>query len=339
MIKESIGKLAEGHDLSEKEMYRIIGCIMDGEVTNVQIAGILLALKIKGETVGEILGCARAMMDRAVKISPGVPYCIDTCGTGGDHMNSYNISTASAIVAAAGGACVAKHGNRSASSRCGSADVLEALGVSIRLPPDVVRQCIEETGIGFLFAPDFHASMKNAAIPRKELGLSTIFNIAGPVTNPADAGGRLIGVFSAGAAEKVAIVLLCLGIRKALVLHGLDGMDEITVAAPTLVFEINDGRMRSYEITPEDFGFDRSDSSELAGGDALENAQIIAGLFAGRTGPKRDALIMNAAAALYVGEKADNLKEGAVLAEGIIDSGLAAQKLDQFATFSCSHSL
>ncbi len=334
MIRDVISQVVEGEDLDRQEMNDAIGCIMDGSASPAQIGGFLAALRMKGETADEITGCVNAMSERAVKISPKVDYCIDTCGTGGDGANTFNISTAAAIVAAAGGVHVAKHGNRSASGRCGSADVLEALGVEIGLPPARVEECIEHVGIGFLFAPRFHTSMKHAAGPRKELGFRSIFNIVGPLTNPAGAKGQLIGVFDAGTAEKMINVLKQLGSDRAMVIHGMDGMDELTVTSPTMVYELDKGEIRKYDVSPHDFGLEPSPGESLAGGGADTNAGIIRALFGGERGPRRDVLLLNAAAALYIGGKAGSLRQGLGMADEIIDSGLAAKKLDEFICFT-----
>jgi len=329
MLKSAIKKLVEGKDLSRSEIIEAMNCIMEGNATQSQIGSFITALRIKGETIDEITGCAMVMREKALKISPNLEYYIDTCGTGGDGANTFNISTAVAFVAAAGGVPVAKHGNRSVSSRSGSADVLEALGINILLEPEQVKECMEKAGIGFIFAPAFHKSMKYAAGPRKELGIRTVFNVLGPLTNPANAKGQLLGVFDKKLVEPISKVLLNLGIERAMVIHGLDGLDEISISDKTLISEIDNGKIIEYEICPEDFGIQRADRSHVVGGDAAANAEIILSLFRGEKGPRRDIVVLNAAAALYVGKRAANLKEGIKLAEEIIDSGKAMAKLEE----------
>lgn len=336
MIQEAIKKLVEGKDLTEQEAMGAMNGIMEGEATQAQIGSFITALRIKGETIQEITGCARVMRDKADRIEPQINYYIDTCGTGGDGSNTFNISTAVAFVAAAGGVPVAKHGNRSVSSKCGCADVLEALGVDISLEPGKVKECMEQTGIGFMFAPTFHKSMKHAAGPRKELGIRTIFNILGPLTNPAGAKGQVLGVFDGRLTEPLAKALLNLGTEKAMVIHGLDGMDEITTTGGTKVSEIKRGQVISYEIAPEEFGIKRSEKSQLTGGDSKTNAEIIKAVFQGEKGARRDIVVLNAAAGLYVGKAAAGLKEGIAIAEEIIDSGKAMSKLEELSRFSKS---
>ena len=329
MMREAIQRLAEGKSLSETEAMEAMNCIMEGNATAAQIGSFITALRIKGETIEEITGCARVMREKAEKITPQLEYYIDTCGTGGDGSDTFNISTAAAFIAAAGGVPVAKHGNRSVSSRSGSADVLEALGINIGLTPEQVKESIEEVGIGFMFAPSFHKSMKHAAGPRKELGIRTIFNILGPLTNPANAKGQVLGVFDERLTKPMAMVLLNLGIERALVVHGSGGLDEISTIGNTKVSEVRDGSVTTYEINPEDYGINCTDKQGLSGGDAAENASIILSLFEGRKGAKRDILLMNAAAALYVGKKAESFKEGIGMVEEIIDSGKAMKKLEE----------
>jgi len=334
MLKSAISKLVEGKNLTEEEIMGAMKCIMDGEATDAQIGSFMTALRIKGETIEEITGCAKVMREKADGIVPEVDYFIDTCGTGGDCSNTFNISTAAAFVAAAGGVPVAKHGNRSVSSGSGSADVLESLGVNIKLSPVQVKECIEEVGIGFLFAPVFHKSMKHAAGPRKELGIRTIFNILGPLTNPAKAKGQVLGVFDGRMTEPVARVLVNLGIEKALVIHGNDGLDEITTTTETMVSEIKDREIVSYRISPEKFGMKAAAGSDISGGSPEENAEIIMSIFRGEKGPRRDIVVMNSAAALYVGKAAQSLEEGVKRAENIIDSGLATAKLESLVRFT-----
>ena len=329
MIRDAIGKLVEGQSLSEEEARAVMGEVMAGEATPAQIAAWLVALRLKGETPEELLGMVRAMRERAVPVeTAGDP--IDTCGTGGDASGSYNISTASAIVAAAAGIKVAKHGNRSASSKCGSADVLEALGVRIALTPQQASRCLDEAGITFLFAQAYHPAMKYVAPVRTEIGVRTVFNFLGPLANPAGVRRQVLGVALSEIAPKMASILNDLGAVHALVVHGEDGMDEVSLGGATSVYEVRDGAVRSYAITPEELGLPRAGRSDLAGGDRDENAAIIRRLLDGERGPKRDALLANASAALLVGDKAKDWKEGVALAADVIDSGAAKQKLEEF---------
>lgn len=334
MLKSAIQKLVEGKNLTEQEIIYAMNCIMDGNATQAQIGSFITALRIKGETIDEITGCAKVMREKADRIIPEADYCIDTCGTGGDGSNTFNISTAAAFVASAGGATVAKHGNRSVSSRSGSADVLEALGVNITLKPRQVKECVDKVGIGFMFAPTFHKSMKHAAGPRKELGIRTIFNILGPLTNPASAKGQVIGVFDVRLTSQLAGVLVNLGVERAMVVHGMDGLDEITTKDATRISEVKEGKVTGYEITPEMFGFERASSEALLGSDAQSNADIILRIFKGENGPKRDIVLINAAAALYIGKAADSMQEGIGLAGRIVDSGKALRKLEELREFS-----
>lgn len=334
MIRTAIQKLVEGKNLTEQEVMDAMNCIMEGGATQAQIGSFITALRIKGETTEEITGCAKVMRQKAERIKPDVDYHIDTCGTGGDGTNTFNISTAVAVIAAASGVPVAKHGNRSVSSKCGCADVLEALGVNIALESDVVNRCIESIGIGFMYAPSFHKSMKYAAAPRKELGVRTIFNILGPLTNPAEAKGQVLGVFDGNLTEPMAKVLSNLGVERAMVVHGGDGMDEITTTDITKVSELRDGSIVNYEIDPEKLGFRKAKKTDITGGDAKDNAAIINSIFSGERGFKRDIVLLNAASALYVGKKTQSLEEGIELAEEIVDSGKAAAKLKEFAEFT-----
>lgn len=334
MMQSAIKKLIEGESLSEKEIIGYMNTIMDGNATPAQIGSFITALRIKGETIEEITGCARVMREKAERINPKLDYCIDTCGTGGDGTNTFNISTAAAFVAAAGGVAVAKHGNRSVSSKSGCADVLEALGVNIVLSPEQAEKCLENLGICFMFAPAFHKSMKYAAGPRKELGIRTIFNVLGPLTNPAGAKAQLLGVFDGRLTEPIASVLVNLGVERAMVIHGSDGMDEITVTGATKVSEVSDGKITNYEINPEDFGIKRAEKAQLVGGDAKANADIILSVFKGEKGPKRDIVLLNSAAALYVGKKAENLKDGLEKAAYLIDGGLALKKVQELSDYT-----
>lgn len=329
MLREAIQKLVEGKNLTEGEITGVMNCIMDGGATPAQIGSFMTALRIKGETIEEITGCARAMREKSERIKPGLDYFIDTCGTGGDGSNTFNISTAAAFVAAAGGVPVAKHGNRSVSSRSGSADALEALGIEISLTPEQVQSCIEKVGIGFLFAPAYHKSMKYAAGPRKELGIRTIFNVIGPLANPANAKGQLLGVYDLKLTEPIANSLLNLGIERAMVVHGIDGLDEITTTGITRVSEVRDGKIKNYELNPENYGIPIASRDELTGGSSEINAEIINSIFHGKSGPQRDIVVMNAAAALYVGKAVDSFEEGIHRSKAIIDSGLALKKLKE----------
>lgn len=334
MIKNAIQKLVNGESLSNEEIMGAMNCIMNGEATQAQIGSFMTALRIKGETIEEITGCARVMRDKAEKITLDLDYYIDTCGTGGDGAKTFNVSTASAFVAAAGGVHVAKHGNRSVSSKSGSADVLEALGAKIDLSPYQVKKCIENVGIGFLFAPSFHKSMKHAAGPRRELGIRTIFNILGPLTNPAGAAGQVLGVYDSKLTEPVANVLLNLGIERALVFNGNDGVDEITTTTSTRVSELKDRSVNNYEFNPEQYGIKKARLDDIKGGDAAVNAEIIRNIFKGAQGPERDIVVVNSAAALYVGKKVDSLEEGIEKAQQIIDSGLVLNKLQEFIEYT-----
>ncbi len=334
MLSGAIQKLVKGYNLEENEIKGAMNLIMEGNATPAQIGSFITALSIKGETIDEITGCAKVMREKAFQLQPKVGYFIDTCGTGGDGANTFNISTAAAFVAAAGGVTVAKHGNRSVSSRSGSADVLEALGVNISLEPEKVGLCIEQTGMGFMFAPSFHKSMKYAAEPRRELGIRTVFNILGPLTNPAGAKGQVMGVFKRELTEPLAHVLLKLGVERAMVVHGSDGLDEVTTTGITYVSEVRDERVINYELHPGSFGLSIADKTELSGGDASTNAQIIQEIFEGVRGPRRDIVLMNAAAALYVGKVAGDMREGIWMAAEIIDSGRAMAKLQELRLFT-----
>ncbi|RMG67662.1 MAG: anthranilate phosphoribosyltransferase [Nitrospirae bacterium] len=328
MIKEAINILVQGINLSEDEMVECMNEIMEGRATDAQIGAFLTALRIKGETVEEITGAARVMRQKAARIEApeGV---VDTCGTGGDMAHTFNVSTTTAIVVAAGGVPVAKHGNRSVSSKSGSADVLEALGVKIDLPPEKVQRCLEETGFGFLFAPLFHPAMKYAIGPRREMGIRTIFNILGPITNPAGAKRQILGVFSDRLTEPLAQVLGRLGAEDVMVLHGEDGLDEATITDGTKVSRLKRGEVESFIIAPEDFGFKRATLDDISGGDATENARITTEILRGQKGPKRDMVIMNAALTLMVAGKTEDIKEAKAIAEQTIDSGAAIRKLEE----------
>lgn len=327
MVRDLLNRLIEGESLSADEAAALMGSMMDDELTPVQLAGVMVAMRSKGETADEVVGFARTMRERARQIEIQRDLA-DTCGTGGDGRGTFNISTAAALIVAACGVPVAKHGNRAASGRCGSADVLEALGVDIALPPEGVARCIEGANIGFLFAPAFHPAMKFAAIPRRDLGVRTVFNLLGPLTNPARPHYQLLGVSNAGLLDLMAEALLKLGVQAALVVHSGDGTDEISVGGPTMVREVRRGVIQAYDIAPEDFGVARSSADAVRGGDAERNAAMLVGLLAGETGPVRDAAVINAAAALYTAGKASSYRDGAQLAAEAIDSGRARATLE-----------
>ena len=335
MIKEAITALVDGRSLTVDEAASVMEEIMGGEVTPAQFGAFVTALRLKGETVDEIVGLVRTMRAKAVRVMMTEPV-MDVVGTGGDGQNTFNISTAAAFVVAGAGLKVAKHGNRAASSQCGSADVLEALGVKLELTAEQVQRCLEEVGIGFMFAPAFHPAMKYAAAPRREIGIRTVFNIIGPLTNPADAKAYLLGVADGSLVEKLALVLQSLGCNHALVVHGEDGLDEITVTGKTQVCELKDGRTEGYFISPEDFGLSRASLSSLRGGTADENAALLREILAGAPGPQRDVVLMNTAAALVAGDMVETLRQGAVLAKEVIDGGHALAKLEQLIEFSQS---
>jgi anthranilate phosphoribosyltransferase len=334
MIKEAITMLVGGRNLSVEEAAAVMDEIMTGRASDAQIASFLTALRLKGETVEEITGCARVMRDRATRIECRCGTVVDTCGTGGDASGTFNISTVSALVAAGAGAHVAKHGNRSVSSRCGSADLLKALGVNIEVSPEVVARCIDEVGIGFLFAPSLHGAMKYAIGPRREMGIRTVFNILGPLTNPAGATAQVLGVYARELVGPVAGVLRELGCRRAYVVHGQDGLDEITTTSSTAVCEIVDGEIRQYQLHPEDLGIAPTGLDQLMGGDPQENAGIALAILRGERGPQRDIVLLNAGAAIAVAGLAGDIAEGIELAAGAIDSGAALERLEGLKRFS-----
>jgi anthranilate phosphoribosyltransferase len=328
MIKEVIYSLVKGVDLSEAEMAECMKEIMEGRATDAQIGAFLTALRIKGETTEEITGAARIMREKAITIKApeGV---LDTCGTGGDMSHTFNISTTTAIVVSACGVPVAKHGNRSVSSQSGSADVLEALGITIDLPPEKVEECLFETGFGFLFAPLFHPAMKYAIGPRREMGIRTVFNILGPLTNPAGAKRQLLGVFADSLTETLATVLGNLGAVDAMVIHGRDGLDEVSISEATKVSRFRDGKVENFFIAPEDFGIERHESDSIRGGNKEENASITLSVLHGEKGPRRDIVLMNSAAALLVSGKTGDFKTALLMAAEAIDSGRALEKLEE----------
>lgn len=331
MIKEAIVKIVNKEDLTYDEAYTVMNEIMSGETTPTQNAAFLAALSTKSakaETTDEIAGCAAAMRDNATKVDTGMDI-FEIVGTGGDNAQSFNISTTSALVAAAGGMKVAKHGNRAASSLCGTADCLEALGVNIQQSPDRCIELLNEAGMCFFFAQKYHTSMKYVGPIRKELGFRTVFNILGPLTNPGSPKMQLLGVYDEYLVEPLAQVLINLGVKRGMVVYGKDRLDEISMSAPTAVCEFKDGWFRSYTIVPEDFGFERCTKDDLKGGTPEENAKITREILGGAKGHKRNAVLMNAGAALYIGGKAETLKDGIALAAEIIDSGKALETLDK----------
>lgn len=332
MIKEAIIKIVNKEDLSFDEAYTVMNEIMNGETTPTQNAAFLAALSTKSakaETTGEIAGCAKAMREHATPVDTDFDL-FEIVGTGGDNAGSFNISTTSAIVAAAGGMKVSKHGNRAASSKCGTADCLEALGVNIDEDPDKCRELLEKVGICFFFAQKYHTSMKYVGAIRKELGFRTVFNILGPLTNPAHPKRQLLGVYDEYLIEPLAKVLMELGVKRGMVVYGMDKLDEISLSAPTKVCEIKDGSLHTYEIKPEDFGLSRCKKEDLSGGDPKENAAITLSILEGEKGAKRDAVLLNAGAALYIGEKAKSMQEGINLAARLIDSKKALKVLEDF---------
>ena len=341
MIKELISKLVEGTDLTEPEMVSAMDEIMSGEATPAQIGAFITALRLKGETVDEITGAAKVMRNKATKVALDPDkiaddIILDVVGTGGDGTNTFNVSTATAFVAAGAGITVAKHGNRAISSKCGAADVLETLGVNLSLEASDVEACINNTGIGFLFAPMFHGAMKYAAGPRKEIGIRSIFNVLGPLTNPAGASVLLLGVYDMSLTDKIAEVLAKLGTREAFVVCGEGNMDEINLCGFTKISHVKDGKVTTSEITPEEVGLERAEAKDIEGGDAAENAQILRDILDGKKGPKRDMVLINASAALVAAGKAADFRKGVKLAEEIIDSGKAKARLEELVKFTTS---
>ncbi|HEY3297860.1 MAG TPA: anthranilate phosphoribosyltransferase [Armatimonadota bacterium] len=332
MIRAAIKKVVEGQSLSEDEALGVMQEIMDGDATPSQIASFITALRIKGETVEEVAGLAQVMLEKSIRIPvkrKSMDSLIDTCGTGGDHLNTFNISTTAAFVAAGAGVCVAKHGNRAMSSKCGSADVLEALGVDITLGPEQVGKCVDRVRIGFMFAPSLHPSMKHAVVPRKEIGIRTVFNILGPLTNPACAKRQLIGVFEPHLTELMAGVLKLMGSESAIIAHGMDGIDELSTLGTTKITELRGGEIETYELSPEDMGLRRASVEELAQGEnPAESACIVESVLRGESGARRDIVILNAGAALKVAGKAKTIKEGMDIAKSCIDEGKALEALD-----------
>jgi anthranilate phosphoribosyltransferase len=351
MILDALHRIANrGESLAREEAREVMAEMLAGNCTDAQIAALLMALRMKGETVEEIVGFAEAIRAAATPLpisSAGAldlsgtgrdalveSSLVDTSGTGGDASGTFNISTATAFVTAGAGVRIAKHGNRSISSKCGSADVMEALGVNIQLTPQRAAQCLSEVGICFLYAPDLHSSMKQVQKVRRELRLRTMFNLLGPLTNPAHASGQVVGVYALDMVEKLAEALSMLGLHRALVVHGLDGLDEITITGPTRVAEARDGSVRTYEVDPKEFGMKRATLAEISGGDAAENAAIVREVLSGKKSPRRDVVVLNSAAALVAAGRADHLADGVPLAVQAIDSGAAAGKLAALAGFT-----
>ena len=334
MIQQALAQLLDGRDLSRDEARTVMGSIMSGEATPAQIAGFLIALRAKGETTDEIAGCAEAMREHMLPVRPRRADLVDTAGTGGDGAKTINISTAAALVAAAAGAGVAKHGNRAVSSASGSADVLEALGFELELPPERVAASIDELGFGFLFAPTHHPAMRHAAPVRRELAARTVFNVLGPLTNPAGARAQVVGVYAPELVRTIADVLAQLGASRAFVVHGAGGIDELSPAGPNFVCEVVGGSVRARNIDPLELGVARCDSSELRGGSPDENAAAIRAVFAGENGGRRSAILLNAAGAIAAGGHAEDLREGLELARQAVDSGAAAARLEELIAFT-----
>jgi anthranilate phosphoribosyltransferase len=349
MITDALHRIATHRDsLSREQACAVMTEILAGKATDAQIAALLVALHMKGETVDEIVGFAQAIRAAAAPLSAEDDHAldvsgterdalVDTCGTGGDASGTFNISTATALTVAGAGVRVAKHGNRSVTSRCGSADVVEALGVRLTLPPARLARCLDQVGIAFLFAPAMHSAMKYVQPARRELRLRTVFNLLGPLTNPARASAQVVGVYSADLVEKLAHALAQLGLQRALVVHGSDGLDEITISGPTAVAELRDGAVRTYQVSPEDFGFERAPLEAISGGDVHQNAEIIRNILNGDRSPRRDVVLMNAAAALVAASRADSIKDAIPLAAYAIDSGAARGKLQLLVEFTNSN--
>jgi anthranilate phosphoribosyltransferase len=334
MIQQALARLLEGHDLPRDQAREVMLEIMAGEATPGQIGGFLVALRVKGETADEIAGCAEAMRAHALPVRPQREDLVDTAGTGGDGAGTFNISTAAALVAAAAGAGVAKHGNRAVSSASGSADVLEALGFELEQPPERIERSIDELGFGFLFAPSHHPAMRHAGPVRRELATRTVFNVLGPLTNPAGARAQVVGVYAPELVPTIAAVLARLGATRAFVVHGAGGIDELSPAGPNLVCEVTGGRVRRREIDPREFGVPRCRPGDLDGGTPEENAATIREIFAGAKGPKRESVLLNAAGAIAAGGHARDLGQGYALAAEAVDSGAAAERLEALIAFS-----
>ncbi len=333
-IQEAIAHALDGKSLTETEAEAVMEQVMAGKTTPAQIGGFLIALRLKGETVEEVAGFARAMRQNAISIQPRCPFVIDTCGTGGDGSGTFNISTVAAFVVAGAGLPVAKHGNRSVSSECGSADVLEALGVNLDLSPRDTAACIDAVGIGFLYAPHLHPAMKHAVGPRREMSVRTVFNVLGPLTNPAGAQAQVLGVYDAALTEMMAHVLDALGSRAAFVVHGAGGLDELSTIGPNKVTQLRAGDVETFSLDPQDLGLPRATLADLQGGSPEENAAIARDVLAGEVGPRRDVVLLNASAALVAGGVADDLSHGLDLAAQSIDSGAARVKLDSLVAYT-----
>ena len=334
MFRDYLAKIIDRKNLTQSEMSEMIGMIFSGEVTDAQVGAFMAALATKGETFEELAGAAQAMRRKALRIEAPGQTVVDTCGTGGDGANTFNISTTTAFVVAGCGVTVAKHGNRSVSSKCGSADLLENLGINLNTAPEIVEEAIAEIGIGFLFAPLYHGAMKYAMTARKEVGVRSIFNMLGPLTNPAGANCQLLGVYAPQLTEMFAEALKMLGSRRAFVVHGHDGLDEISVCASTRVSELADSQIRTYDISPEQFFGEAADPQDLTGGDPAQNAEMTRGVLAGEKGARRNVILLNTAAALVAAGQATDISAGIRLAEEAIDSGAAAGKLDALAAFT-----
>jgi len=333
-VQEALARLLDGHDLSREEARAVMNEVMEGEATEAQIGGLLVALRLKGETADEIAGCAEAMRAHALAVKPKRSDLVDTAGTGGDGARTINISTAAALVAAAAGAAVAKHGNRAVSSASGSADVLEALGFRLDLAPARIERSIDELGFGFLFAPTHHPAMRHAAPVRRELAARTVFNVLGPLTNPAGARAQMVGVYAPELVRTLAEVLARLGAQRAYVVHGAGGIDELSPSGPNLVCEVVEGAVHEREIDPLEFGVPRCDPAELRGGSPAENAAVIREVFAGKEGGARSAILLNAAGAIAAAGHAADLRDGLEVAREALDSGAAASRLDELVAFS-----
>ncbi|MFZ5644148.1 MAG: anthranilate phosphoribosyltransferase [Bacillota bacterium] len=336
LIREAIQRAVSGSSLNEAEAGSVMEQIMNGKASPAQIAAFLIAMRLKGETVEEITGFARVMRKMATPVNTRHETIVDTCGTGGDGVNTFNISTAAALVVAGCGVPVAKHGNRSVSSKCGSADVLEALGININLTPEQKEECLDNIGIAFLFAPSLHGAMKYAAGPRREIGVRTVFNVLGPLTNPAGANSQVLGVYSRELVPKLAGVLARLGSKGAFVLHGAGGTDEITPVGPAYVSQVSGQKIKSFELDPADFGIRRAGIEQLRGGSPAENAAIVKSVLAGEKGPRRDAVLLNSALALVASGFAGSIESGLTIAGESIDSGKALEKLSRMAEFTTS---
>jgi anthranilate phosphoribosyltransferase len=333
-FRNQLSTIIAGDNLNQSEMHQMMNTILSGDLTDAQIGAFMGALAAKGETFAELAGAAQAMRKKALRIQATASTVVDTCGTGGDGTHSFNISTTTAFVVAGCGVTVAKHGNRSVSSRCGSADLLEALGVRLETEPEIVEEAISAIGIGFLYAPLYHSAMRHAAGPRKEIGLRSIFNMLGPLTNPAGANCQLLGVYAPELTEMFADALKLLGSKRALVVHGHDGLDEISVCAPTRVSELKDGRIATFDLLPEQFFGEAADPASMQGGDPAKNAGITRGILSGEKGPRRNVVALNAAAALVAADRAADMQDGIKQAAAAIDTGAAAGKLEQLVAYT-----